>query len=110
MHRLARTDLAQRLRGKRHDPFDGGSERGQQGRDIRAPEERTSRLHKDLAGVPVKPRGNAFQADKDGDRPGRASDVDDDLDRTASTEQLRTVSIEPWRLLVGAERLPSLSP
>ncbi len=30
-------------------------------------------------------------------------------DPWASTEQLRTVSIEPWRLLVGAERLPSLS-
>ncbi len=31
-------------------------------------------------------------------------------DPWASTEQLRTVSIEPWKLLVGAERLPSRSP
>jgi uncharacterized protein YciI len=28
-------------------------------------------------------------------------------DPWASTEQLRTVSIEPWKLLVGAERLAS---
>jgi uncharacterized protein YciI len=28
-------------------------------------------------------------------------------DPWAATRQLRTVSIEPWKLLVGAERLPS---
>ena len=42
------------------------------------------------------------EADSEADIDRRLAD-----DPWASTEQLRTVSIEPWKLLVGAERLAS---